>query len=52
MKEYQISEDLFRALIAYHLIGVTEYEDFIRFALEDKLDKAARRERYARRSQK
>lgn len=49
MKKIQISEELFRVLILYHLVGLTEYEDYIKSALADKLSKVARHEDYSKR---
>lgn len=50
-KQYQISEDLFRSLCRYHLMEQQDDPDLeavIRKELQDKLDRAAARERYAK----
>lgn len=48
MKQYQISEQLFRDLVCFHLLEQDdqELETRIRKALQDKVDRAAAREKY------
>lgn len=49
MKQYQISEQLFRDLVLFHLLDQNddpELETRIRKALQDKVDRAAAREKY------
>lgn len=50
-KQVQIPYDLLTDLCRYHLAGITddpEIEERIRAGLQDKMDSAAARERYAR----
>lgn len=46
MKKIQISEELFFALLNYHLIGNEEYQAEINKGLEMKLDSMVNREKY------
>lgn len=46
MKKIQISEELFFALLNYHLIGNEEYQAEINKGLEIKLDSMVNREKY------
>lgn len=48
MKTYQISEELLRALILYHLADIPEYEDFIKQELSKKMDAITKRAEYAK----
>lgn len=48
MKNVQISQELFVALLHYHLSGENEYEEIIEQGLEQKLDAMLRHELYAR----
>ena len=47
MKNVQISQELFVALLQYHLSGENEYEEIIEQDLEQKLDAMLRHELYA-----
>ena len=47
MKNVQISQELFVALLHYHLSGENEYEEVIEQGLEQKLDAMLRHELYA-----
>lgn len=47
MKNVQILEELFYALLKYHLLGVEEYQREIQKGLEDKLDSMVKRQIYA-----
>lgn len=47
MKNVQISEELFYALLKYHLLGVEEYQLEIQKGLEDKLDSMVKRQLYS-----
>jgi adenosine deaminase len=47
MKNVQISQELFVALLHYHLSGKNEYEEVIEQSLEQKLDAMLRHELYA-----
>lgn len=47
MKNVQISQELFVALLHYHLSGENEYEEIIEQGLEQKLDAMLRHELYA-----
>lgn len=47
MKNVQISQELFVALLHYHLSGENEYEEIIEQSLEQKLDAMLRYELYA-----
>ena len=47
MKNVQISQELFVALLHYHMIGENEYEEIIEQGLEQKLDAMLRHELYA-----
>ena len=47
MKNVQISQELFVALLHYHLSGRDEYEEAIIQGLEQKLDTMLRHELYA-----
>ena len=47
MKNVQISQELFVALLHYHLSGEHEYEEIIEQGLEQKLDAMLRHELYA-----
>ena len=47
MKNVQISQELFVALLHYHLSGENEYEVVIEQGLEQKLDAMLRHELYA-----
>ena len=47
MKNVQISQELFVALLHYHLSGENEYEEIIEQGLEQKLDVMLRHELYA-----
>ena len=47
MKNVQISQELFVALLHYHLSGENEYEEIIEQGLEQKLDEMLRHEQYA-----
>ena len=47
MKNVQISQELFVALLHYHLSGENEYEEVIEQGLEQKLDAILRHELYA-----
>ena len=47
MKNVQISQELFVALLHYHLSGKNEYEEIIEQGLEQKLDAMLRHELYA-----
>ena len=47
MKNVQISQKLFVALLHYHLSGENEYEEVIEQGLEQKLDAMLRHELYA-----
>ena len=47
MKNVQISQELFVALLHYHLSGENEYEEIIEQGLEQKLDAMLRHEPYA-----
>ena len=47
MKNVQISQELFVALLHYHLSGKNEYEEVIEQGLEQKLDAMLRHELYA-----
>ena len=44
MKNVQISQELFVALLHYHLSGENEYEEVIEQGLEQKLDAMLRHE--------
>ena len=46
-KNVQISQELFVALLHYHLSGENEYEEIIEQGLEQKLDAMLRHELYA-----
>lgn len=48
MKNVQISQELFVALLHYHLSGENEYEEIIEQGLEQKLDAMLRHELYAK----
>ena len=48
MKNVQISQELFVALLHYHLSDENEYEEVIEQGLEQKLDAMLRHELYAR----
>lgn len=47
MKNVQISQELFVALLHYHLSSENEYEEMIEQGLEEKLDAMLRHELYA-----
>ena len=47
MKNVQISQELFVALLHYHLSGENEYEEIIEQGLEQKLDVMLRHGLYA-----
>jgi adenosine deaminase len=47
MKNVQISQELFVALLHYHLSSENEYEEVIEQGLEQKLDAMLRHELYA-----
>ena len=47
MKNVQISQELFVALLRYHLSGENEYEEVIEQGLEQQLDAMLRHELYA-----
>lgn len=47
MKNVQISQELFVALLHYHLSSENEYEEIIEQGLEQKLDAMLRHELYA-----
>ena len=47
MKNVQISQELFVALLQYHLSGENEYEEIIEQGLEQKLEAMLRHELYA-----
>ena len=47
MKNVQISQELFVALLHYHLSSENEYEEMIEQGLEQKLDAMLRHELYA-----
>lgn len=47
MKNLQISQELFVALLHYHLSGENECEEVIEQGLEEKLDAMLRHELYA-----
>ncbi|MBR5597595.1 MAG: complexin-2 [Lachnospiraceae bacterium] len=48
MKNIQISEELFLALIKYHLLEMEEFSGKIKKGLEDKLEAMTKRELYTR----
>ena len=48
MKNVQIPYDLFLALLQYHLMMDDDYEDEIRYGLEQKLEAMVRHELYAK----
>lgn len=48
MKNVQIPYDLFLALLQYHLMMDDDYEDEIRYGLEQKLEAMVRHEWYAK----
>ena len=48
MKNIQISEELFLALIKYHLLEMEEFSGKIEKGLEDKLEAMTKRELYTR----
>ncbi len=47
MKNVQITQDLFLALIKYHLLEATEEEEKIKKELAEKLDAMAKRQIYS-----
>lgn len=47
MRNVQISEELFYALLKYHLLGAEEYQPEIQKGLEDKLDSMVKRQLYS-----
>lgn len=47
MKNVQISEELFYALLKYHLLGVEEYQPEIQKDLENKLESMVKRQLYS-----
>lgn len=48
MKNVQISYELFRKLLMYHVVGIDGYEDDIVRELKNKLDAMVRREYYTK----
>ena len=48
MKNVQISEELFCALVTYHLLGVENVKPKIEKGLEDKMDALIKRELYTK----
>lgn len=47
MKQVQISEELFQALVKYHLVGMEDYREEIEKGLESKLESMTRRQFYS-----
>ena len=47
MKNVQITQELFLALVKYHLLETTEEEEKIKKELTDKLDAMAKRQIYS-----
>lgn len=47
MKNVQISQELFLAMVNYHLLGITDEEEKIKKGLEIKLDALAKRQIYS-----
>lgn len=48
MKSVQISFELFRALVMYHLVENSDYAEVIEKGLQDKMDAVIRRELYSK----
>ena len=48
MKNIQISEELFFALLKYHLVEIDDVLSEIKMGLEDKLEAMIRRDSYAK----
>ena len=48
MRHVQISYDLFKALLMFHLVQEYDYEEDIKKGLQEKLDAMVRRELYSK----